>query len=149
MLDQVGIVRQSSCPRHAHFPGASGLARLLRSLSPTGSVNPGLAMEFEFIDGVYGMATGFVVAFLLTVAYQLTTGKTMGFALGHATNAPVAMLEILVRFVAGPAILAQHALMQSAKGDATWGAIGIPLACLWSLLVGALIMQSLTQFGSF
>jgi hypothetical protein len=106
-------------------------------------------MEFEFIDGVYGMATGFVVAFLFTVAYQLATGKTMGFALGNAGNAPLAMLAILARLIAGPAILAQHALMQSAKGHATWGAIGIPLACLWSLLVGALITQSLTQFSGF
>jgi hypothetical protein len=106
-------------------------------------------MNVDFIDGIYGMATGFVVAFLLTIAYQLTTGRMLGFALGNLGGSPFAIISILFRLVAGPAILAQQALIKSARGDAAWGAIGLPAACLWSLLLGTLLTQSLTQFTGY
>lgn len=102
-------------------------------------------MELQLIDGLYCMATGFVLAFLLTVVHHLATGRPMGMALGEHGNAPLALASIFVRMVAGPAILAQHALERTAKGHHAWGAVGLPLACLWSLGLGWLVIDSLTQ----
>ncbi len=104
-------------------------------------------MDLSFLDGLYGMATGFVIAFLLTVAHHLATGRAMSFALGNLGGSPLAIVSIFVRLIAGPAILAQHAMIRTAKGEPAWGAVGIPLACLWSLGLGKLVLDSLTQFS--
>jgi hypothetical protein len=102
-------------------------------------------MELSLLDGIYCMATGFVIAFLFTVVHHLATGKAMAFALGDHGSAPLALASIFVRLIAGPALLAQHALESAAKGRHAIGAAGLPLACLWSLGLGWLIIDSVTQ----
>ena len=102
-------------------------------------------MEFETFGYVYLMATGFTIAGLTMAAVGLATGKPMGFALGNLNGSPLAVLSILLRLVAGPAILVRNAFQagMTMQTDPVWLVIGIVFAGAWALTSGALILQAI------
>ncbi len=101
-------------------------------------------MEIEAFAYLYLMAIGFVVAGATMSAFHLVTGHPLGFALGQLGGSPLAIASIVLRLVAGPAILVRNAVQSgmSLRADPFWLVIGLVFASAWALASGALVLQS-------
>lgn len=106
-------------------------------------------MEFEATAYLYLMAVGFALAGVTMTAFQLVTGQPLGFALGRLGGSPFAVLSIVLRLVAGPAILVRNAVRSgmTLQSDPFWLIIGMAAAGAWALTSGALIVQSLAPLA--
>lgn len=108
-------------------------------------------MEFDLSLHILPMLIGFCVAGLVALSFQLATGRPMSFALEDMDNPPLAFLSIVLRLIAGPAILIRSVFATGSDDD--WGpvlaVVFLVLALGWSILSGTVIIESLTSVSAY
>ena len=89
-------------------------------------------------------AIGFAIGGVAMSGYFLCTGKPLGFALPDGGKPQLIPLHMLVRVLAGPAILVRNVFTME---DDSFGltVAGVAIAALWSLGCGALVVQAFTS----
>ena len=98
-------------------------------------------MDAVFVNFVLTAAIGFALGGVLMSGHFLLTGKVLGFALDGGPPA-LLPLHILLRLIAGPAILVRNVFtMQDDSLSLTVAGVGV--AIFWSLGSGALLLQSI------
>ena len=103
-----------------------------------------MGSEFEIFPQLYAMALGFCVASLITAGWQLATGRPLSFVLDDVGNPALAFLSIVLRLVAGPAILVRSALTSRSEWAPVLALVFPAVAVGWSILSGTLMIESLT-----
>jgi hypothetical protein len=95
----------------------------------------------------YLIACGFVLAGVLASFVQLVSGQPMRF--GVEPESMLASLGgVVLRVFAGPAILMRNAWrgMQIEARPKAWFGLSAAIAALWSLLIGALLIDLVLTF---
>lgn len=90
---------------------------------------------------LYMMAVGFVAAGLLSSFVQLVSGQPMRFGL-EPDSILASFLGVVLRFLAGPAILMRNAWRGSRQEfrSPVWFGFSALIAGAWSLFSGALLL---------
>jgi len=99
-------------------------------------------MDAVLLSYTITAAIGFAIGGVLMSGYFLVTGKPLGFALPSGRTAALIPVDILLRMVAGPAILVRNVFTMEDDSFSLTVA-GVTLAAIWSLGCGALVVQSL------
>ena len=100
-------------------------------------------MNSVYLSYLIDAAMGFAVGGVLMSGYFLVTGKPLGFALS-AVRPAMLPLHILLRLVAGPAILVRNVFTME-DDSLSLTVFGVLLAAAWSLGSGALVLQTIGQ----
>jgi len=90
----------------------------------------------------YVTAVGFVLAGILSSFVQLVSGEPMRFGLQPASVVS-SLGGVLLRFIAGPAILMRNAWrgMRLEARPKFWFGLSVIVAAWWSLFIGALLID--------
>jgi len=98
-------------------------------------------MDAAYFGYVINGAMGFAIGGVLMSGYYMVTSKPLGFAM-EKSHPALLLPQIMLRLVAGPAILMRNVLtMQDDSLPLTLA--GVIIATGWSLGSGALVLQSL------
>ena len=100
-------------------------------------------MDAAILGYVINAAMGFALGGVLMSGFFAVTGKPLGFAFqpGRLSLVP---LHILLRLVAGPAILVRNVFTME-DDSLSLTVAGVCMAAVWSLGSGALLAQSLVH----
>ena len=99
-------------------------------------------MDAAFLNYVLMAAIGFAIGGVLMSGYSLFTGKLLGFAFPPDQPNARIPLQILLRLVAGPAILVRNVFTMEDDSFSLTVA-GVMTAAVWSLGSGAIVVQTL------
>ena len=99
-------------------------------------------MDGLFLAYAMTAAMGFALGGVLMSGYFLLTSKPLGFAFPPGPPVWSIPLHIVLRLVAGPAILVRNVFTME-DDSLSLTVAGVMLAAVWSLGCGALIVQSL------
>ncbi|MGH6866363.1 MAG: DUF6949 family protein [Methyloceanibacter sp.] len=89
---------------------------------------------------LYIMAVGFVMAGVLASFAQLVSGEPMRFSL-EPRSILASIGGVLLRVLAGPAILMRNAWCGMRFEARIWFGISVMIAAAWSLFSGALLLD--------
>ncbi len=100
-------------------------------------------MDAGFLNYVLTAAIGFAIGGVLMSGHYMVTGKALGFAMnkGYSGLMP---LQIVLRLVAGPAILVRNVFTME-DDSISLTVAGVAVASLWSLGCGYLLLQTIGQ----
>jgi hypothetical protein len=95
---------------------------------------------------LYVMAVGFVTAGTLASLAQLVSGEPLRFGL-EPRSILASLGGVLLRIVAGPAILMRNAWrgMKIQSRPKIWFGVSAAIAAVWSLFSGALLLDLLIK----
>lgn len=98
-------------------------------------------MDALFLNYVINAAMGFAIGGVVMSGHFLYTGKPLGFAFKPG-NMALLPLHIVLRLIAGPAILVRNVFTMEDDSFSLTVA-GVCIAAVWSLGSGALFLQSI------
>lgn len=108
----------------------------------------GIGMDQDIWTFSQYVLVGFVLAALITSGFRAATGRPLGFALGAHGGSPLAVAAIVLRLIAGPAILVRNVVEDSTSGDRLhWLLLGLIAACAWSAGSGMLLIDAIEHFS--
>lgn len=103
---------------------------------------------YEYFFYAYVTAIGFCLAGAATSLSHLVTGQPLRFGIG-SEPAAVAVLGVIMRVIAGPAIVMRNAVKAALGGRPPyWLALSTMISVLWSFFSGVVILELLYRLSA-
>lgn len=104
----------------------------------------------EFVLHLYVCSLGFALAGICASGSRLITGIPLKFTAVPNKDAWSILFAVSVRLVAGPFLLVRNSILEAlaAKRSASWLALSVMFATIWSFFSGVIVIELLFTFSS-